>query len=114
VEQHQPDPTSDGATDPWDTVSAEFSSLGDRLGEIYRRIASEGGPTEDEIRGALATLAGAWDQVSGSFSTALSDPETRTHVKKVAGSLAAALGATISGLGDELERNGRVQANGED
>ena len=52
--------------------------------------------------------------MSGSFSTALSDPETRTHVKKVAGSLAAALGATISGLGDELERNGRVQANGED
>ena len=103
METHQPDPTSDDTKDPWDTVSTELSALGDRLRQTYRAVASEDGPTEDEIKGALSTLAGAWSQVAGSLSSALQDPATRAHLKKAAGSLAAALSTTISDLGKEME-----------
>jgi hypothetical protein len=104
VETHQPDPTSNGETDPWDAASLEWSSLKDRLWRTYRQAASDGGPTEEEIKKALATLAGAWDQVAASFSAALSDPDTRTSLKRAAGSFAAALGATVSGLGEDIRR----------
>jgi hypothetical protein len=103
VETHQPDPTSQPEADPWETVSTEFSSLGDRLRETYHRVASEGGPSEEEIKDAFATLMGAWDQVAASFSNALNDPETKAHLKKAASSFAAALGATFTDLGDELD-----------
>ena len=104
METHRPDLTSDETTDPWGNVSNELSSLGDRLRRIYERVASEDGPTEAEIRTAFATLAGVWDQVAESLSTALDDPETRAQLKRAAGSFAAALGASISGLGEELDR----------
>jgi hypothetical protein len=104
VEKHQPDPTSNGETDPWDAASVEWSSLKDRLWSTYRQAASNDGPTEEEIKKALATLAGAWDQVAASFSAALSDPDTRASLKRAAGSFAAALGATVSGLGEDFRR----------
>jgi hypothetical protein len=104
VETHQPDPTSNRETDPWDAASIEWSSLKDRLWSTYRQAASNGGPTEEEIKKALATLAGAWDQVSASFSAALSDAETRASLKRAAGSFAAALAATVSGLGEDIRR----------
>jgi hypothetical protein len=104
VETHQPDPTSNGATDPWEAASLEWSSLKERIWSTYRQVASDDGPTEDEIRRALATLAGAWDQVAGSLSGALNDPDTRANLKRAASSFAAALGATVSGLGEEFRR----------
>ncbi len=76
----------------------------DRLWSAYRQVSSGEGPTEEEIKEALATLAGAWGQVTASLSEAMSDPETRAHLKRAAGSFAAAFGATISGLGDEIRR----------
>jgi hypothetical protein len=103
VDTHRPDPTSNGDVDPWDAVTSEWVSLKERLRHTYQDLASEDGPTEEEIRNALATLAGAWDQVAASFSAAMADPETRAQLKKAAGSLAAALGATVTGLGQELE-----------
>ncbi|MET0566269.1 MAG: hypothetical protein ABW021_07495 [Acidimicrobiia bacterium] len=102
METHQPDPTSNGDTDPWDAASVEWSSLKDRLWSTYRQAASHDGPTEEEIKKALSTLAGAWDQVAASLSAALSDPDTRASLIRAAGSFAAALGATVSGLGDEI------------
>ncbi|HEU5113480.1 MAG TPA: hypothetical protein VFU96_09185 [Acidimicrobiia bacterium] len=109
METHRPDPTSNGETDPWDAASLEWGSLKDRLWSTYRQAASTGGPTEEEIKKALATLAGAWDQVAASFSAALSDPDTRDSLKRAAGSFAAALGATVSGLGEDFRR--RDEAN---
>jgi hypothetical protein len=103
VETHQPDPTSNGKVDPWDAVSAEWSALKTRLRDTYHRIASDDAPTEEEIKDALATLAGAWDQVAASFATAMSDPDTRAQLKKAAGSLAAAVGETLSGLGGAID-----------
>ena len=112
VETHQPDPTSNESVDPWETASSDFSSLGDRLRDTYRRVASEGGPSEDELKNAFATLLGAWEQVAASLSTALNDPDTRAHLKRAAGSFAAALGATITDLGSEFE--GKTPAHGEE
>jgi hypothetical protein len=104
VETHRPDPTSEETTDPWGHVSNELSSLGERLRRIYQQVASEDGPTEEEIRGAFATMAGVWGQVAESLSTALDDPETRAQLKRAASSFATALGESISGLGEELDR----------
>ncbi len=67
-------------------------------------MASDKGPTEDDIKGAFATLLGAWDQVAESVSHALHDPETREHLKKAASSFATALGTTITDLGDEFKK----------
>jgi hypothetical protein len=92
-----------GEVDPWDAVTAEWAELKERLRNTYQDLASDDAPTEEEIRSALATLAGAWDQVAASFSAAMADPETRSQLKKAAGSLAAALGATVTGLGKELD-----------
>jgi hypothetical protein len=72
------------------------------LKDTYRKVASDGGPTEDELKQAFATLAGAWDQVAASLSTALNDPDTRAHLKQAASSFATALGSTITDLGSEF------------
>jgi hypothetical protein len=108
VETHPPDPTSNGKPDPWDSVSTELGSLGHRLREAYRKAATDRGPSEEEIGSALATLAGAWEQVATSFSAALADPAIRAQLKQAAGSLAAAVGVTISALGDELSGGSAV------
>ena len=73
-------------------------------GHLSTRVASDKGPTEDDIKGAFATLLGAWDQVAESVSHALHDPETREHLKKAASSFATALGTTITDLGDEFKK----------
>lgn len=96
--------SEDLPADPWATVGDEFRKLGDSLKDTYRNVADDQGPSEDEIREALTTLVQAWTQVAGSVGEALRDPEVRTTLKAAASSLATALGATISDLGDELSR----------
>lgn len=66
-------------------------------------MASENGPSEEEIKEAFGTLIGAWDQVADSVSTALQDPEVRERLKAAAASFASAVGTTISELGTELK-----------
>jgi hypothetical protein len=100
VEPHGEDPTIE--TDPWDVVAEEFRSLGTRLRDNYRQVADEHGPSEDELRQAFATLAGAWSQVAESVGEALRDTEVRRRLKHTVSALATALGTTISGLGVEL------------
>lgn len=95
-------PDRDDPADPWRTVSGEFGDLRGRIADTYRRVANDDGPSEEEIKQAFATLAGAWDQVAESVTTALRDPEVREKLKSAAGSLASALGATIGELGSEL------------
>ena len=103
VKTHDHDPTASEPTDPWDDVTSEFGSLGDRLKQTYRKVASDSGPSEEEIKGAFATLIGAWDQIAESVTTALQDPETRDNLKEAASSFASALGETMSGLGNEIK-----------
>ncbi len=102
VETHEQDPTSDSPNDPWTKFQEEFNELGDQLKDTYRKVADEGGPSEDEIKDAFGTIAGAWNQVAGSVSSALQDPEVRQKLKDAGSAFAAAVGRTISELGDEL------------
>jgi hypothetical protein len=106
VETHDKDPTTDEHGDPWNTVQDELGGLGQRLKDTYRKVASEGGPSEEEIKDAFGTLASAWDQVAESVSTALQDPEVRQKLKTAASSLATAMGNTINELGAELRQYG--------
>lgn len=105
VETHESDPTANGERDPWEVVVTEFSDLSEKLKTTYRTVVNDHGPTEQEIRDAFATLAGAWSQVAESVSTALQDPETREQFRDAASSLATAVGTTISELGVELAKN---------
>lgn len=102
MEQHETDPKGD----PWDSATADFTGIGRRLKDTYRKVADDQGPSEDEIKDAFATLASAWDQVAESVTTALKDPALREQLKDAAGSFAAAIGTTITDLGSELRRNG--------
>lgn len=102
MENPDTEPTADPQNDPWDEVTDRFGDLGHRLKSTYRKVADEQGPTEDEIKGAFSTLAGAWDQIAGSVSEILRDPETRDGLKRAAGSLASALGSTLSDLSSEF------------
>lgn len=103
METHEPDPTTENEADPWDTVSNEFGDLRDRLKETYRQAADDRGPSENEVKDAFSTLAGAWSQVATSVTSALKDPDVRDQLKQAASSFAAALGTTISELGSELK-----------
>lgn len=102
VETHEKDPTSESSADPWTTFQEEWNGLGDQLKDTYRRVANDDGPTEEEIKEALGTLVGAWNQVAGSVSAALEDPEVRQRIKDAGSAFATAVGRTISELGDEL------------
>ncbi len=102
VETHENDPTSESSVDPWTTFQDEFSTLGDKLKDTYRKVADDTGPSEDEIKDAFATLAGAWNQLAGSVSSALKDPDVRQHLKDAGSAFATAVGRTVSELGAEL------------
>ncbi|MGH3649146.1 MAG: hypothetical protein ACRDU9_00435 [Acidimicrobiia bacterium] len=102
METHENDPTTEEGIDPWNAFQDEVGSLGARLKSTYEKAASEGGPTEEEIKEAFGTLMGAWDRVAESVGTALGDPEVRQKLKDAAGSFASALGTTIADLGSEL------------
>lgn len=85
-------------------MTDDFGGLGRQLKDTYRKVAKDRGPSDDEIKKAFSTLAGAWDQVAESVSNALTDPNIRDQLKEAASSFATALGATITELGAELKR----------
>jgi hypothetical protein len=110
VETHDPDPTTDESPDPWDSFRTEFEALAETVKETYRRVAADGGPSEDEVKRAFGTLLAVWDQVAESVTAALRDPEVRERLKAAASSLATAVGNTISELGAELDSKGETPA----
>lgn len=101
---------SDGATehgdpghngDPWEELTDDVVRLAEKLKATYRRIADEEGPSEAEIRQALATLAGAWNQIARSVGLAMQDEAVRTQFLQAASSLASAVGATFTEFAGE-------------
>lgn len=87
-------------------MSSELGGLKERLADTYRQVADEHGPTEEEIKDAFATLAGAWDQVAESVTTAMRDPDVREKLRTAASTFATAFGKTLNDLGSELRGNG--------
>lgn len=102
MEAHERDHTPETGDDPWTAFHEAFDGLKDRWRDTYQRTPGEEGPTSEEVREALGTLAGVWDKMAGSVTAALSDPDVRERLKDAGSSLAAALGTTISDLGVEL------------
>lgn len=88
----------DQETGPWSELTDDLLGLTDKLRTTYRRAADQSGPSEDQVRDALRTLAGAWNQLAGSVGTAIQDPEVKRHLKKAASSLVNAVGASLSEL----------------
>jgi hypothetical protein len=109
MEAHQPDPTTRVEPDPWETVYDQVGEIGDRLKVIYQGVAGERGPSEEEIRQALVTLTGVWDQLSSSFSVVFQDPELRQRLRTTAAALGEALGDTIAGVGRDLRHDGEEE-----
>jgi hypothetical protein len=95
---HDRQPGPDG--DPWGDLTDDVVRLTEKLKSAYRRLADEEGPSEAEIRQALATLAGAWSQIARSVGAALEDDEVRTSFRQAASSLATAVGYSFSELVD--------------
>lgn len=91
---HNGDPGHDG--DPWEELTDDVVRLGEKLRATYRQIADEEGPSEAEIRQALATLAGAWNQMARSVGLAMQDEAVRAQFRQAASSLATAVGATFA------------------
>jgi hypothetical protein len=104
VETHDRDPREEHDEDPWREAGARWASIGDRLRDQYRSIAGDDGPSELEIRDAVATLGEAARRVTDALGTAMKDPEVREQVRDAAASLVSALGATFGELGEELRR----------
>lgn len=96
------DPGHNG--DPWGELTDDVVRLAEKLKATYRQIADEEGPSEAEIRQALATLAGAWNQVTRSVGLAMQDEAVRAHFRQAASSLAAAVGATFAEVAADPER----------
>jgi hypothetical protein len=91
---HNGDPGHDG--DPWGELTDDVVRLAEKVKATYRQIADEDGPSEAEIRQALATLAGAWNQIARSVGVAMQDEAVRAQVRQAASSLATAVGATFA------------------
>lgn len=81
---------------PWSELTDDIIGLAERVKATYRRVADETGPSEDEIRQAFSTLAGAWNQMAGSVGAAFQDEDVRHHLRKAGSSLLDAIGATLS------------------
>lgn len=81
---------------PWAEVTDDLLDLTSRIRETYRSVADESGPSEDEVRDAFRTLAGAWNQMAESVGAAIQDEDVRSHLKKAGSSLLKAIEATVS------------------
>jgi hypothetical protein len=102
---HDEDHTETGPVDPWDEFSTRLGAVKDRFREAYETASGGEGPSQDEIRSAFDVLGDMWSSVAGSVSSALRDEKTREQLAETAGSLASAIGATLSQLGAELRRS---------
>jgi hypothetical protein len=103
---------NDRGDESWTELTDELLALTNKLRTTYRRVADESGPTEEEIRRALGTLAGAWSQLAGSVSEAVADPEVRAHLRRAGGSFVSAVTAGLGELASRPESN-RDQAEEE-
>lgn len=93
----QSDP-NDETSAAWSDLTDELLGLTERLRSTYRQAASESGPSEEEVRDAFRTIADAWKQLAGSVGAAIQDEDVKAHLKKAAGSLVNAVGASLSEL----------------
>lgn len=88
---------------PWNELTDDLVRLTDKLRATYSEVANGDGPSEDEIRDALRTLAAAWSQLAGSIGVALQDEEVRAYARRAGSSLVTAVTASLSELASHEE-----------
>ncbi|MGH8911570.1 MAG: hypothetical protein ACRDVD_03585, partial [Acidimicrobiia bacterium] len=71
----------DATSGAWSDLTDDLLGLTDKLRTTYRHASEESGPSEDEVREAFRTIAGAWSQIASSVGTAIQDPEVKSHLK---------------------------------
>ncbi len=90
--------------DPWDVAGERWTDVSDLVKDRYRQVVGDTGPDEDEVRAAFETIGDAARAVADSIGQAIRDPDTREQLKKMSSSVASAIGATLSQLGEEIVR----------
>ena len=95
----------------WDEVSRNFSEVGRRFSQHYRKLAGEASASATEQREAMNdALKKAVEQLDQTFTSvgdALRDPVTQQSLKQAARSLGDAVSTTFSDLGDEIRKRVR-------
>jgi hypothetical protein len=96
----------------WTEVGDQFK----KLGSTFKRLYETGDvdqqaepPSDDEVKDALRTLG---ESVSHAFATvggAFNDPEVKEESRQAAGLFFDALGATFSGLGDDISSRSETE-----
>lgn len=96
----------------WNEVGDQFKRLGSTFKHLYetRDVDQQSDPpSDDEVKDALRTLG---ESVSHAFATvgdAFNDPEVKEETRQAAGLFFDALGATFSGVGDDISSGSKTE-----
>lgn len=104
----RPDPAA-----AWDELTEQLVALTEKVRSTYRDMAPDSGPSAEEISDALRTLAAAGGHVAASIRTASRDPAVRSHLRNAAGSMVAAVRASLSEVLPDEEAPPRPTDDGE-
>lgn len=85
--------------DAWNKVGSEFTSLGGRFKDHYRKAPSD---DQAEVKKGLEALMESMDKAFDSLGKAVRDPGVRDDAKKAGNAFVEAIGATFSELGDAI------------
>src|SRR5207245_8682244 len=89
----------------WNDVGDQFSELGRRFGEHYRKQGRDAGAAAEEQRQALndafRKAVDQLDQAVTSVGDALRDPETKKTMNQAVRSLGDDPGTPVKNIGDE-------------
>ena len=92
----------------WNEVGDQFSELGRRFSQHYRRQGRDATAAAEEQRQAMnEAFRKAVDQLDQAFTSvgeALRDPETKKSLNQAVRSLGDALGTTFQNLGSDIGR----------
>src|SRR5438552_4398131 len=102
----------------WNEVGEQFTELGKRFGEHYRKQGREAAASAERQRQAmneaLRKAVDQLDQTLTSVGEALRDPETKKRMNRAVRSLGDALGTTFLTLSDEIGRRVGGRGLGDD
>ena len=91
--------------DAWSEAGERLSGLGAKLKQHYAQTqGAQPEQTGAEVKDAVKKLGDAVQDAFEAIGAAAKDTGVKQDVREVGQSVASALGATFSGLGDELRR----------
>lgn len=94
----------------WEEVGQQFSDVGQRIGEHYRKLEGEtktSAAQRQNFNDAIKKVVDELDHAFTGLGNALRDPQTKESLNKAAKSFGEALDSTLSGLGQRMRRSSR-------